>query len=82
MITVLIIIGCVLLYIISVWESRKWMSKAYSTNGIWGCIEPDYVDIIFIFCPGLNTVIFLVGFIKSPSHNDDILNKISKRKIE
>ena len=51
------------IYLLSVFLTWLFFHQAYSKNGIWNNLYPDEEDLIFTFCPAVNTVVGLVGWI-------------------
>lgn len=63
------IIISVLVYVLSVFGSYKYIQVSYSQGGQWSNIHPDLGDVFVTFCPFVNSVIALGWIDGRPERN-------------
>jgi len=63
MIIILILIA---VYIASAIILYRWVQKAFSKEGLYSIIEPDFIEILYVFFPVANTVFAIFSFFESP----------------
>jgi hypothetical protein len=61
-----IILIVLVIYIVSVLRTRKWIQKAHSERGIWSRFAPDSRDGYMVLFPLLNTVFAIMMIFMSP----------------
>lgn len=68
------------IYLLSVYINYKWMQKAYyHENGRWKNIEPNNIDLFFVFFPIMNTILATSNLFDSPYRKNyhNTTNKIN-----
>lgn len=63
---ILIYVLCIGIYIISALIFWLWLRKAHSAGGRWEAIDPDMTDVIYTFCPVINTAL-VISFLFKPA---------------
>lgn len=79
-----ILIIILVVYLVSVYFTWRYIHIAYSKGGVWDNFDStNYVDLFLTFCPFINTIVIIVSVFdppKSRSKNRKSYNKFFKVK--